>query len=90
MIYIKILSIIALIGSIAWLIFVPGFDAALAVIGSISAIISAFVVEGKISKKEKASKSIQQHQSVSKSSTGIQAGGDVNIGENRKDNHARK
>jgi len=89
MVYVKILSVIALICSIAWLIFDPGFDAALAVIGSISALISAFVIEGKKSKKEKASQSIQQQQSVSKSSTGIQAGGNINIGEDRKDNHVR-
>jgi len=89
MVYIKILSVIALIGSIAWLIFKPGFDAALAVISSISALISAFVIENKKSKKEKASKSIQQRQSVSKSSTGIQAGGNINIGEDRKDNHVQ-
>jgi len=83
MVYVKILSVIALIGSIAWLIVSPGFEPALAVIGSISVIISTFLIQ------ERASKNIKQHQSVSKSSTGIQAGGDVNIGDAEGDKHAK-
>lgn len=82
MIYIKILSVIALMGSIAWLIVSPGFEPALAVIGSLSALISVFFIQ------ERKSRHVQQQQSVSKSSVGIQAGGDVNIGDNGGDKHA--
>ncbi len=82
MIYIKILSAIALMGSIAWLIVSPGFEPALAVIGSLSALISVIFIQ------ERKSRHVQQQQSVSKSSVGIQAGGDVNIGDNGGDKHA--
>jgi len=74
MIYVKLLAVIALIGSIAWVIADPGFEPALVIVGSISALVSAFLVE-----KRKARRA-QQHQSVSKSSVGVQAGGDVNVG----------
>jgi len=74
MAYIKVLSAIALIGSIGWVITDPGFEPALAVIGSFSALISAFLVG-----KRKA-KRTQQHQSISNSSIGVQAGRDVSIG----------
>jgi len=74
MAYVKILSVIALIGSITWLIAEPGYEPGLAAIGSISALISAFLVEKRNARRA------QQHQSVSKSSVGIQAGGDVSIG----------
>jgi hypothetical protein len=79
---IRFLAIVALIGSIAWIVSAPGFDSALALVGSMSALVSAFVVE-------KRSKHLaQQHQSVSKSSVGIQAGGDVSIGD-INDKHAK-
>jgi len=81
--YIKFLSVIALIGSIAWLFASPGFEPTLAVIGSLSALISAFVVQ------ERKSRHAHQQQSVSKSSVGIQAGGDVNIGDSGDDKHAK-
>lgn len=74
MVFVKFLAAIALLGSIAWVIADPGFEPGLAVVGSLSALVSAFIVE-----KRKARRA-QQHQSVSQSSTGIQAGGDVSIG----------
>lgn len=89
MIYIRILSVITLIGSLAWLIVAPGFEPALALIGSISAIVSTFLLEGRKSKEEIMPKNIQQNQSISKSSTGIQAGGDVNIGDDRRDKNVK-
>lgn len=89
MIFIRILSIITLIGSMAWLIFAPGFEPVLALIGSISAIISTFFIEGKNSKEEIMPQNIQQSQSVSKSSTGIQAGGDIKIGDERSDKNVK-
>jgi hypothetical protein len=74
MIFVKALALIALIGSITWSIADPKFESILAVIGSLSALVSAFLVENR--KRTR----IYQQQSVSGSSTGIQAGGNVNIG----------
>lgn len=74
MVYVKLLTTIALIGSIAWAIADPGFEPALAVVGSLSALVSAFLVEKRDARRAR------QHQAVSKSSIGVQAGGDVNIG----------
>lgn len=74
MIYVKLLAAIALIGSIAWTIADPGFEPGLAVVGSLSALVPTFLVERRNARRA------QQHQSVSKSSIGVQAGGDVNIG----------
>lgn len=71
---VKILAVLTLIGSIAWLIAEPSYEPALGVIASVSALISVFIVE----KKRK--KSGKQNQTVSDSSIGIQAGHDVNIG----------
>ena len=79
--YLKLLAAVALIGSIAWVIAHPGFDSVLAVVGSISALVSAFLVEKRKVRRE------QQYQSVSKSSIGIQARGDVSIGNINGDKH---
>jgi hypothetical protein len=73
MVYVKLLAAIAVIGSIAWVLTHPGYESALAVIGSISALVSAFVVEKRNTRRA------AQHQSVSKSSVGIQAGGDARV-----------
>lgn len=81
--YIKLLSVIALTGSIAWLFVSPGFEPALAVIGSLSALISIFLIQ------ERKSRHAKQQQSVSKSSVGIQAGGDVKIGDSGGDKNAK-
>ena len=70
----KILAAIAVIGSIAWVIAAPGYESVLAVVGSISALASAFFVERRNARRAR------QRQSVSKSSIGVQAGGDVRIG----------
>jgi hypothetical protein len=83
MVYVKLLAVIALIGSIAWVILFPGFESALAVVGSISALVTAFLV------KKRTSLRAQQRQSVSKSSLGIQAGRDVNIGDFGDNKHAK-
>ncbi len=81
MAYVKFLAAIALIGSIAWVIADPGFEPALAFVGSISALVSAFVVEKRNARRA------QQHQSASKSSIVVQAGGDVSIGNIGSDKH---
>ena len=83
MVYVKFLAAIALIGSIAWFIAEPGFETALAVVGSISALISAFLVERRNARRA------QQQQSISKSSIGVQAGRDVNIGSISGDKHVK-
>ena len=82
MAYLKVLAAIALIGSIGWVIADPGFEPALAVVGSISALVSAFLVEKRNARRA------QQHQSVSNSSIGVQAGKDVSIGSIGRDKHA--
>lgn len=79
MVYLKLLAAVSLLGTIAWVIVDPGFDSSLAAVGSISALVGLFVVDRK--KKGEST----QEQVVSNRSVGIQAGGDVNIGNfNRK------
>jgi len=80
---IKFLAVVALVASIAWLISAPGFEPALALVGSLTALVSAFVVE------KRSKRRTRQHQSVSSSSIGIQSGGDVNIGDINSDKDAK-
>lgn len=80
---IKFLAVIALIGSMAWLISAPSFESGLMFIGSISALVAAFIREKHIKRHS------SQHQSVSNSSTGIQAGGDVSINNIDNNKHAK-
>lgn len=82
MVFVKFLAAIALIVSIGWVIASPGFESALAVVGSISALVSTFIIG-----KRKAERA--QQQSVSKSSVGVQAGGNVSIGDTGRDKHVR-
>jgi membrane associated rhomboid family serine protease len=82
MVYVKILAAIAVIGSIAWVIADPGFESGLSVVGSISALVSAFLVERRNARRT-------QYQSVSKSSIGVQAGRDVSIGNIGGDKHVK-
>lgn len=69
----RIVSLLALLLSIAWVALRPGFDSAAAAIGSLAALISSFLV-----KKERDGKS-EQSQKVSDASVGIQAGRDANV-----------
>lgn len=80
---IKLLAIVALIVSIAWLVSDPGFEPAVALVGSMSTLVSTFVVE------KRSKRYARQHQSVSNSSMGIQAGGDVSIRDINSDKHAK-
>lgn len=82
MILVKFLASIALLGSIAWVIADPGFEPGLAVVSSFSALVSAFLVGKRNARRA------QQHQSVSQSSMGIQAGGNVSIGNVEGEKHA--
>jgi hypothetical protein len=82
MAYMKFLAAIALIGSIAWVIANPGFEPALAVVGSISTLVALFV-------RDKRNAQRAQQQSVSKSSVGVQAGGNVSIGDMGGEKHVK-
>jgi hypothetical protein len=78
----KFLAAIALIGSIAWMIANPGFEPALAVVGSILTLVALFV-------RDKRNAQRTQQQSVSKSSVGVQAGGNVSMGDVGGDKHVK-
>jgi hypothetical protein len=71
---IKLLSITAFIGSVAWLIHTPDYEPAIACITSLSACIAAFLVDRR--KRD----SINQRQSVSGKAVGIQSGRDTSTG----------
>jgi len=81
---IKALSGLAIIGSIGWLISKPDYEPALALITSLTAFVSAFLVDKKQKRRNK------QNQDVSNSSMGIQAGRDVKIGSIGSDHHAKQ
>lgn len=79
MVLTKILSILALLGSIAWMVVSPGFEPALAIIGSLTGLITAVVVE-----KRKDSRAGGQRQKVTGNGVGIQAGRDLTVGDIRQ------
>lgn len=81
MLYLRILAGIALIVSLLWAVAKPGYDSLLAVVVSLSALLGPFVAPKK--------KVPQLRQSVSRSSVGVQAGGDVNIGAISRDKNAK-
>lgn len=74
MMIIKILSVFAFLGSIAWFISSPDFEPAITIVTSLSTFIGAWFVENK--RKQQSA----QNQTVGNNSVGIQSGGDVNIG----------
>lgn len=74
MLIIKLLSGIALVGSIAWLFIEPNFEPLIAVITSLAALITSLFSSKREDDIQK------QTQTVTEGSVGIQAGGDVNIG----------
>lgn len=76
---ITLLSVAALVGSIAWLVAEPGYESAIAVVVSLSAVIGLCGTE-----KKRADRA--QSQNVEKEGFGIQAGGDVKIGGDLKIN----
>lgn len=78
----KTLAVVSLLGAIAWFVWDPGFEPALAIVAAIVAFISAKVVETRRTTR-------QQSQSVSNSSVGIQAGRDVQIGNRDSQKHDR-
>lgn len=74
---IKILSVVALLGSIAWMMAAPDYEPALAIVASLSTLIANFIIE-----KRKGAIPIQL-QKVTGDGVGIQAGGDVTVGDIR-------
>ena len=74
MLIIKLLSGLAFIGSVAWFIARPDYDAAIAIVTSLTAFIAAWFGDKKLKRQA------NQNQTVSKDGIGIQAGGDVSMG----------
>ncbi len=74
MLTLKLLSIAALLGSLAWLWHSLDYEPAIACVTTLSASVATFVADRRA--KRKAS----QAQDVSGGSIGIQAGGDVSVG----------
>ncbi len=73
---IQIISFIAFLCSIVWLIYKPAFDSISAAIVTLASFLSSFLLDKNPNKP-----SNTQSQNVSSGSTGIQAGGDVKIGD---------
>lgn len=73
MILVHLFTAAALVASLAWVFYAPGFDSTLALISSLSACIAAFFVHKRNDMREK------QGQSVSVGGVGIQAGRDLSI-----------
>lgn len=73
----RLLSGAALLGSIAWVCFRPGWDSACAALAALVTFAASFLHS---SPKPK----VQQVQSVGKDGIGIQAGHDANIGTIKK------
>ena len=77
MLILKVTAILALLASISWLVAQPGYEPAIAVVTSLSALIGVFVAE----QRRRTQGSQEQH--VGKHGIGIQAGGDVRVGSDR-------
>lgn len=80
---IKLLSVVALIGSIAWMVADPDYEPALAIIASLSTLIANFIIE----KRKDAT--LNQRQEVTGNGVGVQAGGDVTVGDIRNSSEAK-
>ncbi len=78
MLLIKLLSGVAFVGSVAWFITIPGYEPAIAIATSLTALIAAWITD----KKQK--RQPNQSQIVAKNGIGIQAGGDVSTGDIRR------
>lgn len=74
MLIIKILSGLALIGSVVWFIAQPDYEPAIAIVTSLSTFIAAWLGDRRLKRLA------NQTQTVGENSIGIQAGGDVSTG----------
>lgn len=72
---VKFLSSVALIASIAWSINSPGYEPAIAIVTSLMALVASW------RSSEKSKHRADQNQVIGKQGFGIQAGGDVKIGD---------
>lgn len=71
---IKLLSVVALLCSIAWMVAAPDYEPALAIVASLSTLIANFIIE----KRKEAT--LNQRQEITGNGVGVQAGGDVTVG----------
>jgi hypothetical protein len=83
MLIIKVISVVSLVGSVAWLIHSPGYEPVIATLTAASATIAAFVVDKK--RDLRASMS----QSVGSGGFGIQAGGNITTGDVQSNDQER-
>ena len=74
MLIIKLLSGLAFIGSVAWFIATPDYEPVIASVTSLSALIAILFGE------KRAKRRTAQNQSVAENAIGIQAGGNVEVG----------
>lgn len=74
MLIIKLLSGLAFIGSVVWFIAQRDYEPAIAIVTSLSTFIAAWFGGKKLKRQA------NQNQTVSKNGIGIQAGGDVSMG----------
>jgi thiol:disulfide interchange protein len=74
MVIVKILLGVAFVGSAAWLFSAPSFESSVTTAASLGAFIAAWLGDKKRKQKGK------QNQVVEKNGIGIQAGGDVSVG----------
>lgn len=72
-IFFRVITTLAFLIAVVWLYSDPKFDSAFAAAGALAAVIALFVIP-KNKKKQP-----NQSQTIKGDSTGIQAGGDVNI-----------
>lgn len=75
MIVLKVLSIAALMGSVAWLIHSPDYEPLVATITSLSACIASFVVN------RRRKPAVSMSQSVGDGSVAVQSGGNLSASE---------
>ena len=75
MLILKLLAGAAFIGSLVWLIALPDYEPAIATITSLSALLASIVSE-----KRRRGRA-RQEQTVSGNGVGIQAGGDISVGD---------
>lgn len=70
-----ILFFITLIGSVVWFIYSPGFEPGIAILTSFTSLIGIWL------KNEQETKKIKQMQTLGDDAIGIQAGGNVTVGD---------
>ena len=75
MLTLKILSFAALVGSVAWFIHIPDSEPAIASITALSTFVGLFIAD------RRQQQSTSMNQSVASSGVGIQAGGNVTMGD---------